>query len=246
MEPKNGYQPQALKWTPEHVKRFWDYTASNPAHRALYFSHMAGDALIRLVQSSRVKLSGRILDFGCGLGFLLEKLVARGIACEGADFSKTSLEQARRLLKGNPLLQGLTHVPELPAPLPGNAFDVVFVLELVEHVLDEELDALGEEMHRIIKPGGAIVISTPNQEDMKLGETICPQCGCIFHRWQHVRSWSAESLTAWAQKAGFKPVACRLVHLPQPGLVGKLGVLAARVFGFKPPNLVYIGRKEGQ
>jgi 2-polyprenyl-3-methyl-5-hydroxy-6-metoxy-1,4-benzoquinol methylase len=246
MEPNDKYEPRALKWTPQHVKRFWEFTASNPAHRNLYFSRMAGDALIGFVRSHRVKLTGRILDFGCGLGFLLEKLLARGIACEGVDSSEASLQEARRLLGDNPFLRGLTHVPALPAPLPDDSFDVVFMLELVEHVLDEELDKLAGEMRRIIKPGGAVIISTPNQEDMKLEETICPECGCMFHRWQHMRSWSAEALTDWARRAGFRPEVCRAVHLPRPGLAGRLGVMAARVFGFKPPNLVYIGRKEGE
>lgn len=244
MEPNDRFKPHALKWTPLHVKRFWDFTSSNPAHQTLYFSRMVGDALIQFVQSNRVRLTGRILDFGCGLGFLLEKLVARGIGCEGADSSETSLQEARRCLGESPLLRGLIHVSSLPVPLPDDSFDVVFMLELVEHVLEEDLDAIAREMHRIARPGGAIVISTPNQEDLQAGESLCPECGCVFHRWQHMRSWNADGLTACMKAAGFNREVCRAVHLPQPGMAGRLGALATRVFRWKPPHLIYIGRKE--
>jgi SAM-dependent methyltransferase len=49
----------------------------------------------------------------------------------------------------------------VPGPLPfrDHAFDVVVSLECIEHLLDP--DALLEEARRLLKPGGALVLSTP-------------------------------------------------------------------------------------
>ena len=70
------FSPHKIEWTPEKIERFWDACASGADER--YFSSKYGDSLIRTAKHY-VKLDGRILDFGCGPGFLLEKLIGRKI-----------------------------------------------------------------------------------------------------------------------------------------------------------------------
>lgn len=245
MPAPDNFKPHKIQWTRELISRFWDFASSHSAHRAMYFSRLKGDALIGFVRSRGVKLSGRVLDFGCGPGYLLEKLIAGGTACEGLDFSRASLEEARGRLGSNPLLKGLEHAQSLPVPYKDETFDVVFALETVEHLLDADLEATLADILRITRPGGAVVVTTPNQEDLEQEESMCPECGSVFHRWQHIRSFDAPGLSSFLSGFGLREEVCRAVHLPGPGVLGRARSWATTLFGWKPPQLVYIGRKEG-
>jgi hypothetical protein len=49
-----------------------------------------------------------------------------------------------------------------------------------------------------------IVITTPNDEVLDDNKVFCPNCNSVFHRWQHVKSWSASSLEKVITNFGFK------------------------------------------
>jgi ubiquinone/menaquinone biosynthesis C-methylase UbiE len=97
-----------------------------------------------------------VLDVGCGDG------MAAGIAAQhnpghhmiGLDWSVGSLHQALRL--------GLTAVQAGidSVPVASGAVDVVIMSELIEHLVDT--DAALEEVLRVLKPGGSLLLSTPN------------------------------------------------------------------------------------
>lgn len=75
-----------------------------------------------------------------------------------------------------------------------------------------ELDGMFAECRRLLKSGGQIFFTTPNDEDYDASKILYPECGRTFHRWQHVRVWTAGSLAARVEQAGFttrvvKPVA---------------------------------------
>ena len=60
--------------------------------------------------------------------------------------------------RDRPVAQVTARLPG-PLPFPAASFDVVVTLETIEHVLDP--DALLEEAHRVLVPGGTLVLSTP-------------------------------------------------------------------------------------
>ena len=78
------FQPHRVLWTHEKAARFWSSSADLELHAEVYFSRMVGESLIRFVRRRGVQLSGRVLDFGCGPGFLLEKLLQAGVSCENS------------------------------------------------------------------------------------------------------------------------------------------------------------------
>ena len=191
-----------VEWNSESVARFWD----NMTVGGNYFSDVVGDALIRLAARSTGGLKGRILDYGCGPGILMDKLARRGLQCEGADTSPDSLAVAARRLGTAPTDQRLTQLKGLPSPFPDNSFDAVFFVETIEHVLPERLPETLAELLRIVRPGGHVIVTTPNDEDLKASESVCPDCGCRYHRMQHVSSWTSTSIAAVAA-----PVPCSTV-----------------------------------
>ena len=82
-------------------------------------------------------------------------------------------------------------------------FDVVIATEVIEHLLDSELEGMLAECRRLLKPGGRVFFTTPNDEDYDASKVMCPEYGSIFHRWQHVRTWNVGTLRAHMERAGF-------------------------------------------
>jgi SAM-dependent methyltransferase len=98
----------------------------------------------------------RVLDAGCGPGVQAAELIGRGAAVTGVDLSVALLAIARdRLGPDVPL-----HQADLsqPLPFPDGAFDLV-TCSLVMHYLAEWEPTL-REFHRVLAPGGRLVLST--------------------------------------------------------------------------------------
>lgn len=96
-----------------------------------------------------------ILDLGCAQGVVSYMIRVRGGTFWHADLDFCNLRTAGKLL-GNRLFQiqdgqGL--------PLSDGTFDLVFALDILEHLEDDQ--GLLGEIHRVLKPGGRVVISTP-------------------------------------------------------------------------------------
>jgi len=100
----------------------------------------------------------RIVDVGCGDGsatHLVTKLDARNTVI-GVDWSANALSQARA--RGLLVVQGGVDTAGLP--LPDGCADVVIMSELIEHLVDT--DAAIDEARRVLRPGGVLLLSTPN------------------------------------------------------------------------------------
>ena len=98
----------------------------------------------------------RIVDVGCGEGsatYLVKRLDA-GNTVIGVDWSAMALKQAQA--RGVLVVQG--GIDRLP--LPDASVDVVIMSELIEHLVDT--DAAAEEARRVLRPGGTLLLSTPN------------------------------------------------------------------------------------
>ncbi len=104
---------------------------------------------------------GAILDIGCGRGLLLEKV--RAVAVEGSVFSGIDIspELVRISKESNPVAD--IRVGDAEAlPYPDNSFDVVFMTEVLEHMLD--FKAALSEVRRVLKAGGIFIVSVPNRD----------------------------------------------------------------------------------
>jgi 2-polyprenyl-3-methyl-5-hydroxy-6-metoxy-1,4-benzoquinol methylase len=99
---------------------------------------------------------GRLLDVGCMDGFLSVLFRDEGFHVIGVDASPTAIAGAKE--RGLEAYVGDFDKP--PLPLPDGAVDVVFAGEVLEHIFRTE--EFLEELARVTKPGGHLVLTTPN------------------------------------------------------------------------------------
>lgn len=236
----DGSEPTRLVWTSELVKRFWDYTSAGAGH---YFAEAHGRAIATLLKRE-VARSGDILDYGCGTGGLIDHLLRDGFRVAGLDFSPQSVEKVSdRFLDRDGFLGAA-----LPHDFAERQFDAVVCSEVVEHLYDPELSATLAQIHDLLKPGGLLFLTTPNEEDLAANEVFCPVSEVVFHRWQHVRTWSRESIEGVLVAHAFEVVRTRACDLGGLWAISRRNWLAhkvKRVLGSRstPPHLIAVARK---
>jgi SAM-dependent methyltransferase len=105
----------------------------------------------------RIESVGSLLDFGCGCGRVVRRWARGRAEIHGCDYHAASIAWCRR---------HLTHarfeVNGLAPPLPyaGASFDVVYALSVFTHLPEPLCGAWFEELRRVLRPGGRLVIST--------------------------------------------------------------------------------------
>ena len=103
--------------------------------------------------------AGRLLDIGCGNGYLLEQ-----IAKLRPELELWGLEQAAALLQGTQSRQNGPHYivagSAVHVPFASSSFDVVTLTEVLEHV--KEPVVVLRELTRLLKPEGRLLVTVPN------------------------------------------------------------------------------------
>jgi SAM-dependent methyltransferase len=163
------------------------------------FSRLAGKSLVVAIEHQLPK-DGVILDYGAGDGDLVRLLAERGYAVAAFEPSEQRKGTLLRQLSGVSGFRGVVDARTR------EQFDVVLMVEVIEHILDESLVSSLRRVHGLLKDGGTLIVTTPNSEDLELGMAYCPVSNLLFHRWQHVRSFTAESLSGLLGQHGFSPL----------------------------------------
>ena len=103
----------------------------------------------------------RVLDIGCGGGFLAEELAALGCQVTGIDPSPASVGAARAHAAGRGLRVGYRVGAGEDLPVPDAAFAVACCCDVLEHVRD--VDRVISETARVLEPGGLYLFDTLNR-----------------------------------------------------------------------------------
>jgi len=99
----------------------------------------------------------RVLEIGLGQGADAESLIRRGARWSGVDLTGESVERVRtRLTLRNLPFDDLKQGSVLDLPFEDDQFDLVFSHGVLHHV--PEIVAAGQEIHRVLRPGGELVI----------------------------------------------------------------------------------------
>ncbi len=158
--------------------------------------------LVRRTLQERLPASGaRILDVGCADGYLLAPFCAHH-QITGVDVSN---QFAAHALKAGFVAHQIKDLSADRLDLEDQSFDAVFCGQTIEHVIDS--DWLLSELNRILKPGGSLMITTPNVRSVHslvrwlMNES--PAFGAKY-RSGHVRDWTTRLLRRAIENNGFE------------------------------------------
>ena len=106
-----------------------------------------------------------VLDIGCNAGMFASLLAERGHNVVGVELNSELIEICRRRFPDHPRLDfRVTGHHRLE--LEDNSFDCVVIIEVLEHV--REPWNLLKEIKRVLRPGGALVLSVPNAANFRV------------------------------------------------------------------------------
>ena len=114
----------------------------------------------------------KILDVGCGVGTFAFHSAKAGAFTVGIDYSAESIKIAEILAEryGMSDRMKFTTGNAISLPFENSSFDKIVSADFIEHITLEEKYPLCAEICRVLKPGGLIVIFTPNGIREKIGD----------------------------------------------------------------------------
>jgi ubiquinone/menaquinone biosynthesis C-methylase UbiE len=161
-----------------------------------------------------------LLDIGAGRGELVVAAAARGARAVGVEYSTTAVELSAQTLAahGNPPDARVLLADARALPFADGEFDVVTMLDVIEHLTPGEQAEVLAQARRVLRPGGRIHVHTaPNRliyVTYRVQRALLPS---RLRRWprqprhsyeltMHVGEHSARSLRRTLASAGFDPV----------------------------------------
>lgn len=194
-ECSSGYVPSVV---PSDVLA--DYYADYYGEGNLAVPHVVGERLRAEVRTfDPFRTTGRLLDVGYGAGTLLELAGEDGWECWGTEIS-TSADLAAA---GRGWQLHVGDIDELD--LPQGSFDVVCMVELLEHVPEPQRQL--EAAARLLRPGGLLYATTPNARGVS-GRLLRTRWSAVAPP-EHLQLYSPGSLRRAARRAGFDTVSVR-------------------------------------
>ena len=120
----------------------------------------------------------QVIDIGCGRGEIIIHSAVKGALAWGLDYAYPALELAKEALieYTDSVTRKKIAIQQAEAgklPFKDNTADVIFMLDIVEHLLPDELNTALNEAWRVLKPSGKVIIHTmPNLWYYKFGYPI--------------------------------------------------------------------------
>ena len=173
------------------------------------------------------------LDLGCGRGEWLELLTEQGWLAKGVDQDSGMLEACReqnlKADKGDAL--DYLHAME------DNSAAVITGFHIAEHLPFEKLKTLVEQSFRVLKPGGLLILETPNPENLVVSTTN------FYLDPTHERSLPPLLLSFLAEHVGFKRV--KTLRLQEAtDLLDSESLSLVDVFNGVSPDYAVIAQKD--
>jgi 2-polyprenyl-3-methyl-5-hydroxy-6-metoxy-1,4-benzoquinol methylase len=143
----------------DEVSRFYDDFANyqltylqggNPRHDAIHR---------RLRPMIRQRRPRRALDVGCGIGLTVRWLAPLVTEAVGVDISPRNVEIARRLVPD----ASFTVASVSADPLPAGPFDLVTMLDVVEHFPPNDRPRVFQAVGEVISSDGVLVVNVPSK-----------------------------------------------------------------------------------
>jgi GT2 family glycosyltransferase/tetratricopeptide (TPR) repeat protein len=188
------------------------WSAPQPnADEAARWSKIAAflEYILRRVQHQGRTTPLRILDVGCGRGWLTNLAAAYG-SCEGVEPVAGVIDHARKLFPHIRFEAGTAET--VLKRVDFSPYDVVLTSEVIEHVPHGQKEMFLAQLARVLTPGGYLILTTPRGEIWEQWKTIAPPN-------QPVEDWVTEDqLRTLLASQGFVELGMERVHVEVPNL----------------------------
>jgi 2-polyprenyl-3-methyl-5-hydroxy-6-metoxy-1,4-benzoquinol methylase len=167
----------------------------------------------------------RALDAGCGWGYNLFLLAARGYRPFGIDVVQNDFPAARAISSANGYESPIAGADMSALPFVSSSFDAITAVETIEHIYEPDRVSALHEAARVLTPGGAFALSTPNYYSIvetgkrflvrfpalkRFFPGMCYPAGEVkreeYHPYRYHKPVRPSELTAALEEAGFKVV----------------------------------------
>jgi len=151
----------------------------------------------------------RIFEFGAGWGRNLQALRSLGGKdLRGVDISQEQVELAHRL--GMDSITLTSPEEDLGLRLEGERFDLILVMDVLEHLSLRQIEILAETIQKIVSPSGLIVIQVPND--------LAPLNPVRFGDLTHLRAFTVASVKQFFELANVQSLSIKGVPFPGSGI----------------------------
>lgn len=139
-------------------------------------------------------LQGKLLDVGFGHGFIEEYLGTEStFDLYGIDISQKAVKKLQKAVNGDFKVGSILEIP-----FTDKFFDVVLALEILEHIPPHNTFKAIDELHRVLKVDGTLIVSAP------LNEGLEEMCRDGINPSGHVRVYTPQLIKTELQITGFQ------------------------------------------
>jgi 2-polyprenyl-3-methyl-5-hydroxy-6-metoxy-1,4-benzoquinol methylase len=142
-----------------------------------------------------------VIEVGCGGGLLAIELAQRNRQVLGVDVSQRILEVASKRAGQLPSLRFLS-TAGTAIPAEGRAADLVYSVEVLDHLHPDDVATHLREVHRVLKPGGRYWLLAPNRHDSR-GSARRFGVDIEVNADVHLKNWTYSELAPELERAGF-------------------------------------------
>jgi O-antigen chain-terminating methyltransferase len=178
--------------------------------------------------------NGGLVDLGCGRGEWLELTSALGFASIGVDANEGMLDACK--IKGLNVVSG--DAIEYLSQLDDESQAAVSGFHIVEHIPFDVLRKLAAEALRVLKPGGLLILETPNPENLSVSNLT------FYLDPTHIKPIPPELLGFVVEDTGFERIKTLRVNESKQ-FSSESTVELRDVFYSVSPDYAVIGRKAG-
>lgn len=223
-----GYYYQVMQ-TGKASQRFW--------HRHKFL------AVVRKIPDR-----GRILDLGCGPGSFLSILGRERpeVQAIGVDIASPQIEFASREIASQ-FSDGRIQFQKIDSdtfrlPFDAASFDVVTNIEVIEHIHPHLAYRILEDVQRVLKPAGRLILTTPNYRSAwPFIELLLERLSPVKYHAQHINKFTPNSLVKFLETVGFEVLNAETIFTIAPFLAGLSESLARSVLTWERLSKFRIG-----